>query len=81
MYVCLCKGVTEKDISQQVDMGCCSMRELKSELGVATQCGRCACHAQAVLKQSMANKNTHLLQSVKSQNPSKTSLFYSAASF
>lgn len=49
MYVCLCKGVTDKDIEQAVEQGCRSMRELKSGLGVGSQCGRCTGHAREVL--------------------------------
>lgn len=49
MYVCLCKGVTDRDIEQAVTHGCRSMRELKSELGVGAQCGRCTSHAREVL--------------------------------
>lgn len=49
MYVCLCKAVTDKAIKQKVAEGVCSMRELKSCLGVASQCGKCSCQAQQIL--------------------------------
>ncbi|MBB5020438.1 bacterioferritin-associated ferredoxin [Chitinivorax tropicus] len=29
------------------------MRDLRNELNVATQCGRCACHARDVLKEAL----------------------------
>jgi bacterioferritin-associated ferredoxin len=52
MYVCLCHGVTDGQIRRAVDAGCCSMRKLSKELGVATNCGRCAVHAKQVLDES-----------------------------
>ncbi|RUO39386.1 (2Fe-2S)-binding protein [Aliidiomarina taiwanensis] len=49
MYVCLCKNVTDSDIEAAVANGCGNMRELKSALGVGSQCGRCTSHAREVL--------------------------------
>jgi len=42
MYVCLCHGVTDREIREAADNGISSMRQLGKELGVGTQCGRCA---------------------------------------
>lgn len=53
MYVCLCKGVTDCQIREAVCEGACSMRELGTCLGVATQCGRCARHARQVLEETL----------------------------
>lgn len=53
MYVCVCHAVTDTQIRDAVQAGCCSMRDLRNELGVATQCGRCACHARDVLQSSL----------------------------
>ncbi|WP_137939688.1 bacterioferritin-associated ferredoxin [Chitinivorax sp. B] len=53
MYVCICHAVTDTHIRQAVEGGCCSMRDLRNELNVATQCGRCACHAREVLRESL----------------------------
>ena len=49
MYVCLCHGVTDRDIRQAVFDGAVTMRDL----GVATECGRCACSANQVRKQPL----------------------------
>lgn len=54
MYVCICKGITEKQVKAAVDDGCTSLRELRAELGVASNCGKCACHAREVLNESLA---------------------------
>ena len=49
MYVCLCEGVTDGQIRTAVGVGVSSMRQLREQLGVASQCGRCACHAKQLL--------------------------------
>ncbi|MBP7178127.1 MAG: bacterioferritin-associated ferredoxin [Moraxellaceae bacterium] len=53
MFVCVCRAVTDGDIDRAVQQGCCSMRDLRNELGVATQCGRCASTAKDVLSESL----------------------------
>lgn len=54
MYVCLCHNVTDADICQLVRTeGVCSMRELCQQLGVATQCGKCAKCAKEVLREAV----------------------------
>ena len=55
MYICLCHNVTDNDIRNCVEDGARSMRDLRRELGVASQCGKCACHAREVLKDSLAS--------------------------
>lgn len=42
MYVCICKAVTEKQVSQAVHSGVTTLRHLRDELGVTSECGRCA---------------------------------------
>jgi len=50
MYVCLCHGVTDRDIRAAADNGVTSMRQLGKELGVGSQCGRCARAAREILR-------------------------------
>lgn len=57
MYICVCNAVTENDIRRAVAGGCHSLKKLKHELGVATECGRCAHHARHVLHES-AHRHT-----------------------
>lgn len=42
MYVCVCNGVTERQIESAVVGGAQKMRDLRELLGVASVCGRCA---------------------------------------
>ena len=56
MYVCLCKGVTCSAIRSAVsEQGIGSLRELSRNLGVATQCGKCAHSAKQVLNEALGS--------------------------
>lgn len=52
MYVCICRQVTDRDIRKAAENGVCRMRDLREQLGVSTQCGKCAGCAHAVLKEA-----------------------------
>ena len=41
MYVCVCNGVTERDIRQAVAGGCRSITELTMRTGCGATCGSC----------------------------------------
>lgn len=41
MYVCLCQGITDRQIRAAVDDGANSLRDVRAALGVASQCGKC----------------------------------------
>ncbi|MFL1405555.1 bacterioferritin-associated ferredoxin [Marinobacter sp. M1N3S26] len=55
MYVCLCTGVTDREIREAAENGISSMRQLGKELGVGRQCGRCACTAREILRESRSS--------------------------
>ena len=61
MYVCVCNAVTDRDIGSAVADGCCSMKELREQLGVGTCCGRCTGCARDVLHQSLHGRAPHQL--------------------
>jgi bacterioferritin-associated ferredoxin len=48
MYVCLCKGITDKHIRDAVDAGAGSFREVRRQLELASQCGKCGTVARNV---------------------------------
>ncbi|MBW4935440.1 bacterioferritin-associated ferredoxin [Marinobacter sp. F4206] len=52
MYVCLCHGVTDREIREAAENGVSSMRQLGKEMGVGRQCGRCASTAREILRES-----------------------------
>jgi bacterioferritin-associated ferredoxin len=64
MFVCLCKGITDTQIKQSIENGASSLRDIRRELGVATQCCKCLPDARAVIDQALADHaHTH------SENP------------
>ncbi len=64
MYICICKGVTDGAIREAVSQGAGRMRDLRACLGVAGQCGTCACDAKEVLEQSLTQKNLKATPSI-----------------
>lgn len=53
MYVCVCRAVTEKQIESAVAGGARRLRDLRIELGVTEECGRCAQCAKACLHEAL----------------------------
>lgn len=51
MYICLCNGVTERDIRSCAENGASSLHDLERCLGVGAGCGRCAPAAKEVLNE------------------------------
>jgi bacterioferritin-associated ferredoxin len=53
MYICLCKGITESQIQRSVHKGSKNLREVRKDLDVASQCGRCLHDAKKVIKNTL----------------------------
>ena len=51
MYVCLCKGITDTQIRAAVEDGASSLREVRTTLGVASQCGKCGILTREIRQQ------------------------------
>jgi bacterioferritin-associated ferredoxin len=49
MYVCICNGVTDREIRSAVEQGATTLECLRDQLGVASCCGTCACAAEELL--------------------------------
>ena len=49
MYVCVCKAVTERQVREAVSDGARSLKDLRRELGVTSDCGQCAACARQCL--------------------------------
>jgi bacterioferritin-associated ferredoxin len=54
MYVCICKGITDHQIKSAVNSGASSFRQVRNALGVASQCGKCACLAKNIIEETVA---------------------------
>ena len=53
MYVCLCSGVTEQQIRDEVCNGASSVCDLSARLGVAAGCGCCHAFAAQVVEETL----------------------------
>ncbi|MGM0526650.1 MAG: (2Fe-2S)-binding protein, partial [Pseudomonadota bacterium] len=70
MYVCLCKGVNDKTIHKAVACGDVeSMRDLRQQYGVASQCGCCKQCAKETLQEALSARDNS--QNSNSNNPAK----------
>ncbi|MDF1819747.1 MAG: (2Fe-2S)-binding protein [Immundisolibacteraceae bacterium] len=49
MYVCLCRGITEKKIKKQIALGVDTLSKLQKELGAGEDCGTCCDYLQQML--------------------------------
>lgn len=77
MYVCLCKGVTDKQICKAVDEGARSIRDLRQQFGVGSQCGKCTCHARDVLHEAVhARKDVVHVYVPSPQGPLEVDIAY-----
>ena len=54
MYVCICNGITERDIHTAAARGVTTLQDLCRELGVASGCGKCASCAHDCLREASA---------------------------
>ncbi|KUJ84216.1 (2Fe-2S)-binding protein [Microbulbifer flavimaris] len=70
MYVCICKGITDRQIKEAVYDGSTSVRALRRQLGVSSQCGRCAELTQEIIEETMG---------AGMMTASNNGLFYSAS--
>jgi bacterioferritin-associated ferredoxin len=53
MYVCLCQGITDKEIRAAVASGATTLEALRHTLGVASQCGQCGELAGEIVSESL----------------------------
>lgn len=53
MYVCLCAGVTDKEIVEAVAEGCCSIEALQDHLAVGKNCGQCRQMAEQIVEETL----------------------------
>ncbi|WP_017444623.1 bacterioferritin-associated ferredoxin [Gayadomonas joobiniege] len=60
MYVCLCNGITDKDIKKAAVNGCQDLKALRQQMDIANECGKCRRQACEILQESQL-KNKDLL--------------------
>ncbi len=50
MYICICQAVTDKEIRIAIQNGATTITDLRRELNVTLDCGKCANHVKKCLK-------------------------------
>lgn len=53
MYICLCKAVTDSHIREAVASGTKRFGQLRKDLNLASQCGKCGILAREVFNSSL----------------------------
>ena len=56
MYVCICKGVTDREIRSAVADGVHTVRGLRKELGCTGQCGKCKSQVREIRDEVLAGQ-------------------------
>ncbi len=54
MYICLCNGITDRDIRRVADAADGSVAQVYRALGCAPQCGKCVPVVKAMLSERRA---------------------------
>jgi bacterioferritin-associated ferredoxin len=55
MFICLCNGITDRQIRDAAATGIATLDELRAHLGVASQCGQCGDMAKSLLSESFGD--------------------------
>lgn len=58
MYVCVCKAVTDRQIREAAQGGARTLKDLRRDLGVTSDCGRCASCAHECLLEANQGMGT-----------------------
>jgi bacterioferritin-associated ferredoxin len=53
MFVCVCNGITHRQVEEAIDNGVTSLEELTTQLGVAAGCGSCAAFTRQYLSNAL----------------------------
>ena len=62
MYVCVCNGVTDKDIQREVEAGCETIGDLTMRTGAGANCGSCVQLAETLMTNMRASKAVPVLE-------------------
>lgn len=68
MYVCICRGITDTQITEAVAGGATNLGKVRKALGVAGQCGKCSSLAQEIIDETL-----------QMHSATNNSLFYAVA--
>lgn len=52
MYICICHGVTDRDIRSRIHAGATDVHTLRAELGCGASCGSCLDEVERMLDEA-----------------------------
>lgn len=58
MYVCLCSGVTCKNVAEAIDRGASTPKQIAAACGAGLDCGRCLRTLKATLERTVLERAT-----------------------
>jgi bacterioferritin-associated ferredoxin len=62
MYICICNQVTETQLLEEIERGAKTVRQLRENLGVAIQCGKCGkCVKRCIKEHKQFSASSSLL--------------------
>jgi bacterioferritin-associated ferredoxin len=64
MYVCVCSAVTERQIHLAAQKGARTIKDLRRDLGVTAECGRCATCARQCLRDAHESAEENMQMAV-----------------
>lgn len=73
MYLCVCRAATEKDVRDAIRSGALSLRALRTQLGVCSDCGICAPYLLDEIRTFQRNVLENA--SITEESPEKTHIF------
>jgi bacterioferritin-associated ferredoxin len=56
MFICVCNGITDRQVEEAIDAGARSLEDLSATLGVATGCGSCAAFTRQLLNRAVESR-------------------------
>lgn len=59
MYVCVCKGITDKQIREAIGAGATEMKSLCDEFALGSQCGTCCKMTKEILTEELDNSPSY----------------------
>ena len=54
MLVCICNGISEKDIRGAIHEGASGYKQVRDHLGVGSCCGQCVSYAKDLVKDTVS---------------------------
>jgi len=69
VLICVCNGISDRDIDSVLQDGAASFKEVRSTLGLGSNCGQCTAFAKEIVGEKMAqvqaSKAFHLAQEIR----------------